>query len=95
MFVRNGEALGSVRAEPKVDPQTPEPVEGEPVTETPESEHEPETEESVETPKPYDSKAEWVAFVVASTAGAESPVSEEDAEDLTKAELIELYGGTE
>ena len=89
MFVRNGEALGSVRAEPRVDPEPPETVADEPVTD---SEPAPEPV-LVEKPKPYDSKAEWVAYVVATTVDSESPVSEADADDLTKAELIELYGG--
>lgn len=44
-------------------------------------------------PKPYDAKADWVEFVVAKTANTADPVSHADADALTKAELIELYGG--
>lgn len=89
MFIRNGEVLGSVlhSAAPGADP-TSEPVPDVPAVE-------PGVVESgeFEPPKHADSKADWVAFVVAKTADGEGPVSEEDAEAMTKADLIELYGG--
>ena len=61
----------------------------------PEPEPEPVVDEPVDlvAPKHYDAKADWVAFAVASTAGSEEPVSEVDADAMTKADLIELYGG--
>lgn len=85
MFVRNGEVLGSVQVEPKAEPEPQKAPEPEP---TPEPEQEPQ-----DPPKTSDTKAEWVAYVVAATADTDEPVSEEDAEAMTKAELIELYGG--
>ena len=38
-------------------------------------------------------KAEWVKFVVAKTADSDKPVSAEEADALSKADLIALYGG--
>ncbi|OFB37968.1 hypothetical protein BA059_16870 [Mycolicibacterium sp. (ex Dasyatis americana)] len=54
---------------------------------------EPVAHEEILAPKQYASKSEWVAYVVAKTADGESPVSEEDADAMTKDDLIELYGG--
>lgn len=60
----------------------------------PEPEPEPEQDAPVlVAPKPYASKAEWVAFAVAKSASGDVQVSEEDAEAMTKDDLIELYGG--
>lgn len=92
MFIRNGETLGSVlHSAASREPSTvPAPVEGpEPHPPTPHTE----PSRGVERPKDYDSKAEWVLYAVASSAGTDNPVTEQDAEELTKAELIELYGG--
>ncbi len=105
MFVRNGEKLGSVlvdadssEAEPDIQPaanqpepepeSVPEPVE-EPTATEPEVES-----ETVSTPKPprhVYPKSDWVAFAV---DGAEENerVSREEAEAMTKAELIEMFG---
>lgn len=66
-------------------------VEPEPVIE--QSAVEPVEPQAPTAPKVYATKAEWVAFVVAKTADTENPVSEEDAEAMTKDDLIELYGG--
>ena len=72
-----------VEAEPEPAISQQAPVEPEPPSDSP----------APTAPKTYASKAEWVAFAVAKTAGSESPVSEEDAEAMTKDDLIELYGG--
>lgn len=102
MFVRNGQALGSVLhsavpgadAEPeeKVEPQPPpEPVPEPAPVEVPIPEPEPDPAEvesvDVQPPKQYDAKPEWVEFAVS------NGLDREEAESLTKAELIELYGG--
>lgn len=103
MFVRNGEKLGSVlvdadssEAEPEIQPAAnqpePEPesvqVEGPAATEP---EPEPEPESTPEPPRHADPKSDWVAFAV---DGAEEGkrVSREEAEAMTKAELIEMFG---
>lgn len=87
MFVRNGESLGSVRtaAAPKASPE-PDPVPKADQESTP-----PPTPpaESTERPKDYDNKPEWVEYAVSKGAGRD------EAEGLTKPELIELYGGEE
>lgn len=38
-------------------------------------------------------KEDWVAYVVAKTAATEKPVSAEEADQMNKSDLIELYGG--
>ena len=77
MFVRNGQALGSVNvAELKASAETKPKVETKPVPEP----------VLVEIPKPYASKAEWVDFAVAKGA------DRAEADELTKPELIDLYG---
>lgn len=82
MFFRNGEALGSVRTEPKVEPTSdPEPRGQEDALSA--------TSTSTERPKDYDNKPEWVEYAVFKGA------SRDEAEGLTKPELIELYGGEE
>ncbi len=70
-------------AELKATAETPEPV---PVGPEPVVEPEPVSEPEVEQPKPYASKAEWVDFAV--IKGADRA----EAEELTKPELIDLYG---
>ena len=88
MFVRNGEALGSVRVEPKAEPEPQdEPEQAAPVVES-EPEQSAETA-SVARPKDYDNKPEWVDYAI--SKGADPA----EAEGLTKPELIELYGGEE
>jgi hypothetical protein len=78
MFVRNGEALGSVQvAEPKA---TAEPQE---------LESEPEASPELEEPKEYDSKPEWVEFAVSKGA------DRDEVSELTKKEIIDLYGSGE
>lgn len=101
MFLRKGQALGSVnfqrlaelRAErpTKKTVRTTEPVAEIPVTEvqTAEPEPEPKSQEPEGRPKDYAPKPDWVAWAV--TEGAD----EAEAEALTKNELIELYGGEE
>lgn len=37
-------------------------------------------------------KPDWVAFVVAKTADTDSPVTVEEADQMNKSDLIELYG---
>ena len=91
MFVRKGQALGSVNyqrlAELRAETPTEEP-EPEPVAEVVEPETpEPETVELEERPKDYAPKPDWVAWAV--HEGADPT----EAESLTKVELIELYGG--
>lgn len=76
MFVRKGEALGSVhherfaelQATESAAPETAEPAEGD------------------GTSKPYDPKSDWVDWAVG------QGVDRDEAEALTKNELIELYG---
>lgn len=87
MFIRNGEALGSV-LHSAVPGASPPPVPA--PAEEPEPQPEPRL---VERPKDHDSKADWVDYAVACTAGTDHPLSVEDASESTKAELIELYGG--
>jgi hypothetical protein len=43
-------------------------------------------------PKTTDSKAEWVGWAVHKSQSTDSPITSDDAEALTKADLIELYG---
>lgn len=78
MFVRNGQALGSVlhSAVPGAEPAEPE-TEAEPVPEPVES----------DAPSQHDLKADWVDYAVS------KGLDRDEAEELTKAELIELYGG--
>lgn len=96
MFFRNGEALGSVlhSAVPGANPPKPEATKPEPVpppapepTPVVEAETEPETVAELPVPKHYDTKPEWVDFAVS------NGLDRDEAEVLTKAELIELYGG--
>ena len=44
-------------------------------------------------PQRVATKAEWVDYAVASCAGTDTPLSVEDAEAMTKAELVEQFGG--
>lgn len=104
MFYRNGQALGSVNSaelkaatkpKPKPEPE-PEAVEAAPepdpvVVPIPEPVlDDPGTSGSplpvVGRPSVTDRKAEWVDFAVAQGAGRD------EAEVLTKAELVELFG---
>lgn len=88
MFVRNGQVLGSVCvAELKASAETPEHDEPEQV------ETEDETEEATSDevdeatpPKQYAAKAEWVKFAVAKGA------DEDEATDMSRADLIKRYG---
>ena len=43
-------------------------------------------------PPPYASKGEWVGWAVHASQIAGDPLSPDDAEALTKQDLIELYG---
>lgn len=43
-------------------------------------------------PAPYASKAEWVGWAVHVSESAGKPISADDAEALTKHDLIEQYG---
>lgn len=43
-------------------------------------------------PKHTAPKAEWVDYVVLSTANSDAPVSREEAEATSKADLVALYG---
>lgn len=43
-------------------------------------------------PAPYASKGEWVGWAVYVTQDTDEPLSPDDAESLTKNDLIELYG---
>lgn len=43
-------------------------------------------------PAPYASKAEWVGWAVHISQSTDSPITPDDAEALTKQDLIELYG---
>jgi hypothetical protein len=43
-------------------------------------------------PAPYASKGEWVGWAVHASQKAGDPLSPDDAEALTKQDLIELYG---
>ncbi|TIH33683.1 hypothetical protein [Subtercola vilae] len=45
-----------------------------------------------EKPTPYASKAEWVGWSVHASQQTDSPITPDDAEALTKTDLIELYG---
>lgn len=51
-------------------------------------------QETVErtVPAPYASKKEWVSWAVHSSASTDTPLSPDDAEALTKQDLIELFG---
>lgn len=68
--------------EPEPEPESQPEVEGE---SEPEPESQPEVED--ETPKQSDTKATWVDFAVSQGADRNG------AEDMTKQELIEMYGG--
>lgn len=48
--------------------------------------------EQSEQPAPYGSKTEWVGWAVAESARRGDPLSPDDAEALTKNDLIERYG---
>ena len=53
----------------------------------------PYTEKSArEQPATYASKAEWVGWAVHISQSTESPLTPDDAEALTKQDLIEAYG---
>jgi hypothetical protein len=90
MFVRKGEALGSIQvgvdpSEPE-DEQKPESQSEQPKQESaPESKQEP--QQGPEAPKHADTKADWVDYAVS------QGTDREEAESLTKADLIEMYGG--
>jgi hypothetical protein len=43
-------------------------------------------------PAPYASKGEWVGWAVHISQSTDSPITADDAEALTKQDLIELYG---
>lgn len=43
-------------------------------------------------PAPYASKAEWVGWAVHVSKDTDTPLSPDDAEALTKTDLIEQYG---
>jgi hypothetical protein len=43
-------------------------------------------------PPPYASKAEWVGWAVHASQSTDTPITPDDADALTKADLIELYG---
>jgi hypothetical protein len=43
-------------------------------------------------PKTTDSKAEWVGWAVHISQSTESPITPDDADALTKQDLIEAYG---
>lgn len=43
-------------------------------------------------PAPYASKGEWVGWAVHISQSTDSPITPDDAEALTKQDLIELYG---
>lgn len=43
-------------------------------------------------PAPYASKGEWVGWAVHVSQSTATPLSPDDAEALTKTDLIELYG---
>ena len=91
MFIRNGKATGSilVRDLDKVGrEEAPEPVEPEPepVVEVADEPVEQQPEETVEPPQSSALKAEWVEFAV------EQGHSREEAEGLTKQELIDIFG---
>jgi hypothetical protein len=43
-------------------------------------------------PAPYASKAEWVGWAVHASQSTDSPITPDDADALTKSDLIELYG---
>lgn len=43
-------------------------------------------------PAPYASKKEWVGWAVHVSAGTDTPITPDDAEALTKNDLIELFG---
>lgn len=63
-------------------PETPEPVAEaafEPTVE-------PSAEPTVEAPKPYASKSDWVDYAISKGLG------EDEANSLSKSDLIELYG---
>jgi hypothetical protein len=43
-------------------------------------------------PAPYAPKAEWVGWAVHVSQATDSPISPDDADALTKQDLIEMYG---
>lgn len=43
-------------------------------------------------PAPYASKGEWVGWAVHTSQSTETPITPDDAEALTKQDLIERYG---
>jgi hypothetical protein len=43
-------------------------------------------------PAPYASKGEWVGWAVHVSESAGTPITPDDAEALTKTDLIEMYG---
>lgn len=45
-------------------------------------------------PKTTDSKAEWVGWAVHISQSTDSPITPDDAEALTKQDLIEMFGVT-
>jgi hypothetical protein len=42
-------------------------------------------------PPPYASKGEWVGWAVHASQSTDSPITPDDAEALTKTDLIEMY----
>jgi hypothetical protein len=43
-------------------------------------------------PAPYASKGEWVGWAVHVSESTDTPITPDDAEALTKTDLIEMYG---
>lgn len=98
MFVRKGQALGSVNhqrlAELRAERPTrkkrepaPEPtVEPEPQEQPEPQESETESVDDTGRPKDYDAKGVWVDYAV--SQGADPT----EAEELTKTQIIELFG---
>lgn len=43
-------------------------------------------------PAPYASKSEWVGWAVHVSASTDTPISPDDADALTKTDLIEMFG---
>jgi hypothetical protein len=50
------------------------------------------SEEVLQAPAKSASKGDWVAFAVEASADSDSPLTEEEAQALTKDELIERFG---
>lgn len=83
MFIRNGQALGSVNWEEFAQHQAAQKRPRRAAAKPPPPVEPPDDDEA---PKPYDAKPDWVDFAV--SKGADRG----EAESLTKTELVELYG---